>query len=309
MMQPSPSAAPPLVLLNPAANRGRMEAWRQVIRPRAAAEGAEYCETRQRGEARDRARSAAEAGRAVIIVGGDGSVNEVVNGLLAVATRVPLGIVPAGSGNDFACNTLGLPRDVAQAFEIALHGAPVAVDAGRANDRFFANSFSVGIDADVAVAAEGMKRYPFMRGSTLYYASSLQRLFFGYRKCPWLRIALDGQPLADDQPVRQVILAITNGPTYGGGFRVNPTANHTDRQFDICSVSYMPRMRALKLLPIMQKGQHAGEPEVTFYHAQTVRIQCPAGVNAQMDGETLRGTDFTVQMLPQGLLVRVAQAS
>jgi diacylglycerol kinase (ATP) len=304
-MQPLSSAAPPLVLLNPAANRGRMEAWRQVIRPRAEAEGAEYYETRQRGDARDRARAAAATGRAVVIVGGDGSINEVVNGLLAVEPRVPLGIVPAGSGNDFACNTLGLPRDVAHAFEIALHGTPVAVDAGRANERYFANSFSVGIDADVALAAEGLKRYPFMRGSTLYYASSLQRLFFGYRRCPWLRIALDGQPLAEDQPVRHVILAITNGPTYGGGFRVNPTANHTDGQFDICSVRHMPRMRALNLLPRMQKGQHPGEPEVTFYHAQMVRILCPDGVNAQMDGETLRAADYTVQIVPQGLLVRV----
>lgn len=303
-MQTTPSA-PPLIILNPAANRGRMEAWRALVRPRAAAVGAEYAETRQRGEARERAQAAAEAGRGVVIVGGDGSINEVVNGLLASGRQVPLGIVPAGSGNDFACNTLKLPRDSAQALEIALNGTPTAVDAGKANDRYFANSFSVGLDADVAVAAEGMKHLPFMTGATLYYASSLQRLFFGYRRCPWLTITLDGQPLGNGEPLRHVIVAITNGPTYGGGFRVNPTATHTDGQFDICAVRYMPRLRALNLLPKLQKGQHAGEPEVTFYRAQTVRLTCPQGVNAQMDGETLRATDYSVQILPQALLVRV----
>jgi len=301
----TPPSAPPLVILNPAANRGRMDAFRAIVRPRAEAAGAEYTETRQPGEARDRAREAAEAGRDIVIVGGDGSINEVVNGLLASTRQVSLGIVPAGSGNDFACNTLKLPRDIAKAMEIALGGTPTAVDAGRANDRFFANSFSVGLDADVAVAAEGMKRYPFMTGVALYYASSLQRLFFGYRRCPWLTITLDGQPLAGGEPVRHVILAITNGPTYGGGFRVNPTAEHTDGQLDICAVRFMPRLRAINLLPKLQQGQHAGEPEVTFYRAQTVHIACPQGVNAQMDGETLRATEYQVRILPKGLLVRV----
>jgi diacylglycerol kinase (ATP) len=282
-----------------------MDAIRQVVRPRAEKVGADYVETQQRGDARKLARAAADAGRGVIVVGGDGSINEVVNGLLASSQRVPLGIVPAGSGNDFACNTLKLPRDVASAMEIALAGTVTAVDAGQANDRYFANSFSVGLDADVTVASEGLKKYPFMSGSRLYYASSLQRLFFGYRQCPWLSLTLDGTPLEGDQPTRHVIVAITNGPTYGGGFRVNPTADHTDGQFDICSVRYMPRLRALNLLPRLQKGEHVGEPEITFYHARTVNIDCPKGVNAQMDGETMRATNYAVRILPQGLLVRV----
>jgi diacylglycerol kinase (ATP) len=91
--------------------------------------------------------------RPVIIVGGDGSVNEVVNGILAAGRRVPLGIVGAGSGNDYAWNTLKLPRDPAEAIERAFTGQLVDADAGIVNGRYFANSFSVGLDADIAVAA------------------------------------------------------------------------------------------------------------------------------------------------------------
>ena len=304
-METTPSSARPLVILNPAANRGRMEPYRRVIRPKAAAQGADYVEPQQAGEAVDLARQAAEAGRPVIVVGGDGSINEVVNGLLAVKQRVPFGIVPAGSGNDYAWNTLKLPRSIPEAVETAFHGRLIDADGGVANGRFFANSFSVGLDADVAKAAEGMKHIPFMRGPVLYYASSLKQLFFAYRQCPWLAIQLDGQPLEGKEMTRHVIVAITNGPTYGGGFRVNPTADFTDGLLDVCSIRYMPRFRALNLLPVMKKGLHTNEPEASFYRAKTIHIECPKGVNAQMDGETLRATTYDVQVLPSALWVRV----
>ena len=110
-METSASEDSPLVILNPAANRGEMTRYREMLRSRAQREGAAYVETTRRGEARDLARRAAEAGRAVVIVGGDGSIHEVVNGILSSGRRVPLGIVAAGSGNDYAWNTLKLPRD------------------------------------------------------------------------------------------------------------------------------------------------------------------------------------------------------
>src|SRR5579883_728662 len=129
-MDSSLTASGLLVVLNPAANRGKALRCRELARQRAAEEGAEYIETSRAGEAEEWARRAANEGRAVIIVGGDGSIHEVVNGLLACERRVPLGIVAAGSGNDFAWNTLQLPRDPVEAFERAFHGALIDVDAG-----------------------------------------------------------------------------------------------------------------------------------------------------------------------------------
>src|SRR5437762_6885823 len=134
-MEHSPSSDNPIVLLNPAANRGKMDQYRALLHRRLDAEPqAEYVETNRQGEAQELAMNAAKEGRSVIIVGGDGSVHEVVNGILRAGRRVPLGIVAAGSGNDYAWNTLKLPHDPAAAIERAFTGQLVNSDAGIVNE-------------------------------------------------------------------------------------------------------------------------------------------------------------------------------
>jgi diacylglycerol kinase (ATP) len=296
-----------LVILNPAANRGKMDKHRVAVCSRAEREQAEFVETTRQGEANALAMTAAREGRPVIIVGGDGSVNEVVNGILSSERRVPLGIVGAGSGNDFAWNTLKLPQDPAAATERAFSGKLIEVDAGRANDCYFVNSFSVGIDADIAVAANYMKNVPLMSGARLYYTTTLKQLLFGYRRCPWLAFKLidsDEQAL-EIQMKRFVLMAVTNGPTYGAGFRINPSADCSDGLFDVCTIDYTPLLRALRLLPVVKRGEHKGLPEVTFYRAKSIAIECQDSVNVQMDGETSHSSRYLVENLPAALLVRV----
>ncbi len=306
-MDNSPSSDNPIVILNPTANRGNMARYRALLRSRLASEPqAEYVETTRQGEAQERAMNAAKEGRPIIIVGGDGSVHEVVNGVLRAGRRVPLGIVAAGSGNDYAWHTLKLPKDPAAAIERAFTGQLVDSDAGIVNGRYFVNSFSVGLDADIAVAASWMKKIPFMSGSRLYYGTTIKQLLFGYRRCPWLTITLDGAA----EPVeavakRYVLMAVTNGPTYGAGFRINPTADFKDGFLDICTISYTPLPRALKLLPVVQKGEHKGLSEVKFYRARSVCIESQQPVNIQMDGETTHATSYDAKILPAALLVRV----
>ncbi len=128
-METAQSSEHPLIILNPYANRGNMHAYRTLLRPYR--EQADYVETSGCGDARERAARAAEEGRAVIIVGGDGSVHEVANGILSTGRRVPLSIIPAGSGNDYAWHALNLPRDPAAAVERAFHGRLIEADAGR----------------------------------------------------------------------------------------------------------------------------------------------------------------------------------
>src|SRR6266581_5027810 len=303
-MDTSPPSHNPIVIFNPTANRGKMQHHRALIRHRLEQEPqAEYVETTRQGEAQELARKAAEEGRPVIIVGGDGSVHEVVNGILASGNRVPLGIVAAGSGNDFAWNTLKLPHDPAEAIERAFAGQLIDVDAGIVNGRYFVNSLSVGLDADIAVAANIVKKYPFMSGARLYYTTTVKQLLFGYHRCPWLSFDLEG----GEHPVksaegRYVLMAITNGPTYGAGFRINPRADHTDGLFDICTITYTPLMRALKLLPIVKRGEHEDLPEVRFYRAKSVSIESQSSVNVQMDGETSYSKNYHVENLPAALL-------
>lgn len=302
-MESSSLARGPLVVLNPAANRGKMQRYRELARERAQAERAEYVETGQAGEAEKRARQAASEGRPVIVVGGDGTIHEVVNGLLASGRRVPLGIVAAGSGNDFAWNTLRLPHDPAEALERAFYGTEIDIDAGQVNGRVFANAFSLGLDADIAVAAQRLKRWPLMGGARLYYSATLKQLLTGYHRCPSLAFQLDECEWMEMS--RYVLLAVSNGPTYGGGFRINPTADPTDGWLRICTIDYMPLRRALRLLPVVQRGEHAGIPEVRFFQAKKVQIESPLPVNIQMDGETSCARSYRAEILPGALRVRV----
>jgi diacylglycerol kinase (ATP) len=302
-MEPSLTTGSPLVVLNPAANRGNMQQYRELARQKAAAEGARYVETTRSGEAEELAKQAASEGCSIIVVGGDGSVHEVVNGLLASGRRVPLGIVGAGSGNDFAWNTLRLPRDPAQSLERAFSGTLVDVDAGQVNGRYFANAFSVGLDADIAVAAQSLKRWPLMSGERLYYSASLKQLLFGYQRCPRLSFKLDECEWIDMN--RYVLLAVSNGPTYGGGFRINPTADHTDGWFHICAIRYVPLARALRLLPVVQRGEHASVAEAHFFQAKKVQIESLLPVNIQMDGETSSAQSYRAEVLAGALQVRV----
>jgi len=296
----------PLVILNPAANRGKMARCREAVRRRVEREHAEYVETTRRGEANELARRAAEEGRPVVIVGGDGSIQEAVNGILSGGRRVPLGIVAAGSGNDYAWNTLGLPRDPAASIERAFTGQPIAVDVGLVNGEYFANSLSLGLDANIAVTAEQLKQLPFMSGSRLYYSAVLKQLLFGYHHCPWLTLRLDeGQHADEQQTQRYVVLAVTIGPTYGAGFRICPNADYRDGLLNICTIRYTPLVRALKLLPVVQKGEHVGLPEAAFYTARSVSIEARQPIAVQMDGETGSASRFEVSIVPGALQVRV----
>jgi diacylglycerol kinase (ATP) len=305
-METSASSSNPLVILNPAANRGHMARYREMVHSRLGREHAEYVETTKRGEAKERARRASNEGRPVVIVGGDGSIHEVVNGILSSGRRVPLGIVAAGSGNDYALNTLKLPHDPASAIERAFAGQLIDVDAGIVNGEYFANSFSVGLDANIAVAADRLKNLPLMSGVRLYYSATLEQLLFSYSRCPWLTLRLeDGQQAGEQQIRRYVVMAVTIGPTYGAGFRICPSADYSDGLFEICTIRYTPLLRALRLLPTVRKGEHTGLPEATFYRAKSVHIEARQPVNVQMDGETGSARSYDARILPGALWVRV----
>lgn len=298
----SPQAWPsPIVILNPASNRGRT---RHLHRPleRALRDGrGELILTHSAEETEGTAARAAAAGRPVVAVGGDGTIARVANGVLASGVRVPLGIVPAGNGNDYACETLKLPRDPLAALAIALDGKPVAMDVGQVNGRYFFNSLGVGLDANIAAAAEDLKRYPFMHGQTLYWASTLRELFFHYDRCPELTIAVDGQP---DASQLYAVAAISIGPTYGGGFHINPGADPHDGYFDVCIIRKPPLLRALRLLPMIEKGSHLNEPEVKRYRARTVTLASPTPIHAHLDGEVITAASFEAGIVPSALLVR-----
>lgn len=297
----TPTSGSPVVILNPASDRGRTKALRGKLEHALMGGRGELVLTDGHRAAEKLAARAALEGRGVVVVGGDGTITEAASGILATGRTVPFGIVPAGSGNDYAYVTLGLPHDPFQALEIALTGPTQRMDAGQVNDRYFANSLSVGIDANMAAAAEKLKRVPFLRGQALYWASALQELLLHYNRCPRLRILCEGEQ-KDHRYF--AVAAVSNGPSYGGGFMINPGADPRDGYFDLCSIWKPSLPRALRLLPLIEKGKHLDQPEVTQQRVRHVTLEGERPIFAQLDGEVITAQRFDVQILPGALLVR-----
>ncbi len=295
------NATPAAVILNPSGANGRAGRLRKLLENALRGGRGDLFVTRTPAESQTIAAEATLAGRPVVAVGGDGTIGVIADAMMSAGARSPLGIVPAGTGNDYAYNTIQLPRDPQQAIEIALSAPPLAMDVGRVNGRHFLNSLGVGIDANVAAAAEELKRWRVLRGQALYWASSLRELLFHYNHCPQLRLNIDGQ---EDQVRAYALAAVNIGPTAGGGFRINPGADPRDGLFDLCIVWKPPLLRALQLLPMVEKGTHIHEPEVKRMRARTVAMRADHPVYAHLDGEVITAPSFEVSILPQALLVR-----
>jgi diacylglycerol kinase (ATP) len=300
------SKLPPLVILNPAGGRGRALHLRPMIEQALTGGRGELILTNGPRAAEKLAYEAAEAGRDVVAVGGDGTVAEIGNGILSSSRRVALGIVPCGNGNDYAYVTLKLSKDPAVALETALHGLPVAMDVGQVNERYFLNSLGVGIDANIAAAAEELKGKPLMSGQMLYWGASLREILFHYDRCPELLVSFDDTP---GESRLFALAAVSIGPTYGGGFYINPDADPCDGYFDVCTIWKPSRARALRLLPMIEKGRHQGQPEVTFRRAQTIALKASKPIYAHLDGEVITASAFLAKILPGALLVRRQSAS
>ncbi len=296
----APSASP-LVILNPAGGRGRALRIRPMIERALLGGRGELVLTEKPQAAERLAFEAAMAGRDVVAVGGDGTVAEIGNGILASGRRVAIGIVPCGNGNDYAYETLKLSHDPSVALETALRGEVGAIDVGQVNGRYFLNSLGVGIDANIAAAAEELKNWPLMRGQLLYWCASLREILFHYSRCPNLTVSFDGEPQASRL---FALAAVSIGPTYGGGFHINPDADPYDGYLDICTIWKPGRARALRLLPMIEKGRHRGQPEVTFHRARSIHLRSSMPIYAHLDGEVITASDFDVRVHPAALLVR-----
>lgn len=287
---------PTHLILNPAAGGGRARRVESVIRRALDTtdhSDVELALTEHPGHAERLAAEAAESGYArVVAVGGDGTVNEVVNGLLRSPGPPPLGVVPVGTGNDFA-RTLGLPKSTADALELALAGTSTrSVDAGRCGERYFLNVAGLGYDARVAATAA---RLPgALRIGPLPFVTAALIELLRHTSYP-LEISLDGRTLHR----RSLMVAIANGQYYAGGMMIAPGASLEDGLLDVCIAGDVGRLEVLGLLPQVFSGGHVRHPKVEMYRARSVRVEGPSGVLVEVDGE-VTGT------LPAELSVRPA---
>ena len=258
------------------------------------------------GHAIDLAHQAALDGyQTVVAVGGDGTCNEVINGLMqatAQGQRPILGIIPVGSGNDLAY-ALNLPQTVAAACARLGHGSRQHIDVGEVSvdgfSRYFGNNLGLGFDAEVAVDVAQNQRFD---GFAMYLWSVLRVLARG--RWPYdMIIGLNGSQ--NSQPV--TLILISNGRRAGGGFLLTPEAKLDDGLFDICYAGSLTKPQLLWLLPKTFNGSHIHHPQVVMARTNQINITVDRGVAAHVDGEILSrsGQVFEVRLLPKALEVWV----
>ncbi|HVB10369.1 MAG TPA: diacylglycerol kinase family protein [Bacillota bacterium] len=268
-----------LCIVNRTAGGGRASRAWDAIAGTMARMKADVAFTTHAGHAADLARQACADGFThLLAVGGDGTVHEVVNGIQG--PDVALGLVPCGTGNDFA-RSAGFPFQPQAAVAGLDRDRRRAVDLGVCNGHRFLNVAGAGFDAEVArLINEGPRR---SRGALPYVATAIS-LAFRYR-AEEFRLDLDGTTLV--QPC--LLAAVGNASAYGGGMRICPRAELDDGLLDVCVVAGIPTAHILSLLPRVFLGRHVSDRSVSYHRARTVEILGPAGVAVHADGEVIGG--------------------
>ncbi len=250
-------------------------------------------------------RAALDGYGTVVAVGGDGTVNEVVNGLLAAeaaGTTAVLGVIPAGRGSDFASNA-GVPSDMAGACRRLTGTETRRIDLGRLTvddqpPRYFANILGVGFDAIVTVEARKVK---VLRGLAVYLVSVLRTVLL-YPHGPQVTLDYDGQQM----DLEALMICAGNGGREGGGFFVTPEAKLDDGVLDLCIVRQVSQLEMLRVIPLFIKGTHTKHWAVTMAKAKRLTLSSDDAMVLHIDGEVLSTAAhrITCELLPQRLSLR-----
>jgi len=240
----------------------------------------------------------------VVAVGGDGTANEVLNGLMlarqaGIENRAAMGILSVGRGNDFAFGA-GVPRDLAAGCLVLAQDHRRTIDVGRVvgglypQGRYFGNGVGIGFDAVVGFEALKMKR---LHGFPSYIVAALKTIFLYYH-APLVRIEYDGQTIT--QP--SLLISIMNGRRMGGGFMMAPQAENDDGLFDLCIASQVSRARIFTLIPRFMNGTQATQESIRTGRTRRITVTAIEGVlPAHADGETLctEGRQLAMELLPR----------
>lgn len=288
------------LIANPMAGRGRGGKILPQVQEALNRAGLEFSQavTTKPLEAIDLACQAAEEGcELVVALGGDGTSNEVANGLLSSGnSEVVLGLIPVGTGNDFAgmCNT---PTDLTALCRCFKEGKSRLIDVGRVNDRYFVNVLGVGFDARASV--EALRIQHFLSGMPLYLVAVLITL--REYEIPHITAELDGQRVS----MPMTMFCVANGRREGGGFLIAPDAENDDGIFDICLARGLGRLGILRLLPEVMRGTHVDKEPVTMAQAKRVILDSPDPLPVHADGEVIY-TDahhLEIEIIPRHLRV------
>jgi diacylglycerol kinase (ATP) len=250
------------------------------------------------------ARQAVAGGaRLVVAVGGDGTLNEIVNGV--AGSDIELAVIPLGTGMDFG-RTYGIATRFEDAVRIAVEGVPRAIDAGRVRyrtwegtdaERWYANVGSVGMSGAVAQRANGMSK---ALGGRVTFFYALTRVFFEWENTE-VRVRLD----ECERRGRMHDVIVANGVWHGGGMKLAPDAASNDGLFDVVLIGDVGKLDFLTTAPKLYKGRHVGHPKVEVVRSRVVAIDADAHLPIELDGEQVGTTPAVFEVVPGALRVRV----
>jgi diacylglycerol kinase (ATP) len=290
-----------IILLNPNAGRGKARSVLRAALDILRREGVEIDVQESRDAQHLLAlarRAAAEKPDAIVSLGGDGTHHYVVNGI--VGSEVPLGMIPCGSGNDFA-KGLGIPAQARAAAEVVRAGHVRRVDLGRAGNTVYGCIAGAGFDSVVTRYANDRVRR--LRGSWAY-AWSILRCLKAYRPEP-LKVVSDVQEF-----VGEVIFAVVgNNVSYGGGIYLTPRAKLDDGLLDVCIVPYMGKLEFLSWIPRAYRGEHLKHPRIVYFQARRVSLSASSRLELFGDGEFVQELPVTIEIIPRALPVIVPARS
>ncbi|SFR83921.1 diacylglycerol kinase [Agromyces sp. CF514] len=295
-----------VVLVNPSSGRGRgAEAARRAVHRLGEIAGSARVHVLAGDSVDDTRRLAREAvatdPRALVIVGGDGTLSSVLDAV--VGTGVPIALVPAGTGNDLA-RALGLPFEgdeaAAAAAELALLGTARAIDVGEVESdaglRRFLTVAALGFDAHVS---ERTNRLRWPRGRARYYVALLVELV---RLRPMrFEFAVDG---GTRRVLPGTLIAVGSTRSYGGGMPVCPAAEPDDGLLDVTHVGPLGRAKLVRLFPLLLRGTHVARPEVTTTRARSIEVDAP-GLVVYADGERVGAGRASIRVVPSALSMLV----
>ena len=259
------------------------------------------------GHAIELAKAAVADGyRYMVAVGGDGTVNEVANGILhsADASSMALGIISTGTGSDFA-RSAGIPRHYVSACSCLTSSRRFLIDVGvvefqskgRSSRRFFVNAAGIGFDAAAVKATERLPKY---FGGTIPYLVGLLRTLLGYRnKSVMLRIG------DKSEAARILSVVVSNGSYIGGGMHVAPEASLNDNLLDVVVIGDIGKFDLLKSLPMVYKGTHGNHPKVSMEKATKITVESSERVLVHADGELLGEGPASFWLIPAALRIVV----
>ncbi len=297
-----------LVIVNPVAGKGRGERAIPRIEEYFRECGLDFSivRTEKPWHAKEIAKNASrENSQCVVSAGGDGTTNEILNGLLEIPekVRLPLGVLCVGNGNDFAYG-MGIPKNLREGVKVIAEGYRKKIDVGRVKGglypkgRFFGNGVGIGFDAVVGFEAAKMKH---ISGFLSYAIAALKTVFLYYQP-PLVKITTDSKTWTQ----RSLLISLMNGQRMGGGFLMAPDGDPSDGNLNYCIAETMPKFKIFPMILKFIKGTQIGHPVIQTGLFKRMRVKAIEGsLPCHADGETIctQGQSLEIEIYPSAIEV------